>query len=68
MQRVVAWLFANMACALLMVPAHRKNPAAERVYEKAGFELHTGMRSWHNHKVMGLSRERYERIKNAYES
>jgi RimJ/RimL family protein N-acetyltransferase len=60
MQRVVAWLFSNTACALLMVPPHRKNPAAERVYEKAGFELYTGMRSWHNHKVMELSRERYE--------
>jgi RimJ/RimL family protein N-acetyltransferase len=60
MQQVVAWLFANTECALLVVPPHRKNPAAERVYEKAGFELYAGMRSWRNHKVMELSRERYE--------
>lgn len=62
MRGVVAWLFANTDCSLLVVPPHRKNPAAERVYEKAGFELYTGMRSWHNHKVMELSRERYEGI------
>lgn len=62
MQQVVDWLFDNTNCSLLIVPPHRKNPAARRVYEKAGFELYTGMRSWHNHKVMELSRERYERI------
>jgi RimJ/RimL family protein N-acetyltransferase len=62
MQRVVAWLFGHTDCALLMVPPHRKNPAAERVYEKAGFVLYTGMRSWHNHKVMELTRESYEGI------
>jgi RimJ/RimL family protein N-acetyltransferase len=67
MQRVVAWLFANTACALLMVPPHRKNPAAERVYEKAGFELYTGMRSYRNHKVMELRRERHESIKSSHE-
>lgn len=60
MRRVVAWLFANTTCSLLIVPPHRKNPAAERVYQKAGFELYAGMRSWQNHKVMELSRERYE--------
>lgn len=60
MRTAVARLFANTACSLLVVPPHRKNPAAERVYEKAGFELYTGMRSWRNHKVMELSRERHE--------
>lgn len=63
MRQVVDWLFGNTTCALLMVPPHRQNPAAQRVYEKAGFLLYTGMRSWHNHKVMELSRERYERVK-----
>lgn len=62
MRRVAEWLFANTSCSLLVVPPHRKNPAARRVYEKAGFELYTGMRSWRNHKVMELSRERYEGI------
>jgi hypothetical protein len=62
MQKVVEWLFGHTDCCLLVVPPHRKNPAAQRVYEKAGFELHRGMRSWRNHKVMKLSRERYKRI------
>lgn len=62
MQQVVEWLFDNTVCSLLVVPPHRKNPAAQRVYEKAGFELYTGMRSWRNHKVMELSREKYENI------
>jgi len=65
MRRVVPWLFANTECSLLVVPPHRKNPAAQRVYEKAGFELYTGMRSWRNHRVMQLSRQRYERIGNS---
>ena len=60
MQQVVNRLFANTACDLLLVPPHRKNPAAERVYEKAGFTLFQGMRSWYGHKVMELSRQRYE--------
>jgi RimJ/RimL family protein N-acetyltransferase len=51
-------LFGNTNCSSLVVPPHRKNPAAQRVYEKAGFELYKGMRSWHNHKIMELSRER----------
>jgi RimJ/RimL family protein N-acetyltransferase len=63
MRQVVQWLFSNTSCALLVVPPHRKNPAAQRVYEKAGFELYTGMRSWRNHKVMELTRERYESIR-----
>ena len=60
MQQVVSWLFANTQCDILVVPPHRKNPAAQRVYEKAGFELFTGMRSWRNHKIMELSRQGYE--------
>jgi len=62
MQKVVEWLFGHTDCCLLVVPPHRKNPAAQRVYEKAGFESYRGMRSWRNHKVMKLSRERYKRI------
>jgi RimJ/RimL family protein N-acetyltransferase len=60
MLQVVEWFFGNTNCSLLVAPPHRMNPAAERVYEKAGFLLYTGMRSWRNHKVMELSRERYE--------
>jgi len=62
MRQVVSWLFSNTKCDLLVVPPHRKNPAAQRVYEKAGFELFTGMRSWQNHKIMELDRPRYEAI------
>lgn len=62
MRQVVRWMFTHTACNLMVVPPHRKNPAAIRVYEKAGFVLFTGMRSWHNHKIMGLTRERYEAI------
>jgi RimJ/RimL family protein N-acetyltransferase len=60
MRQVVSWLFSNTKCDLLVVPPHRKNPAAQRVYEKAGFELFTGMRSWRNHKIMELGRQRYQ--------
>jgi RimJ/RimL family protein N-acetyltransferase len=59
MQLIAAWLFRNTDASLLMVPPHRKNPAAERVYEKAGFQLYRGMRSYHNHKVMELSQRRF---------
>ncbi|MGD1996358.1 MAG: GNAT family N-acetyltransferase [Anaerolineae bacterium] len=65
MRRVVEWIFTHTRSQLLIVPPHRKNPAASRVYEKAGFELFTGMRSWHNHQVMELRRERYEMIHGA---
>lgn len=59
MRLVVDWLFGHTPATLLIVPPHRKNPAAERVYEKAGFRLFTGMKSWYGHKVMELSREAY---------
>ena len=58
MVRVVTCLFNRTPCSLLVVPPRRKNPAAERVYEKAGFELYTALRTWRNHRVMTLSRER----------
>ncbi len=61
MRRVVQWVFENTACALFVVPPNRRNPAAERVYEKAGFVRFTGMRSWHNHRIMELTREGFER-------
>lgn len=60
MRRAVRWLFGHTDCELLVVPPHRHNPAAERVYEKAGFALFTGMRSWRNHKIMELTRERFD--------
>lgn len=62
MQQVVEWAFTHTSCELFVVPPHRHNPAAERVYEKAGFLLFTGMRSWRNHKIMELTREKFKEI------
>jgi RimJ/RimL family protein N-acetyltransferase len=62
MRKVVRFAFTNTLCELFVVPPHRKNPAAYRVYEKVGFMPFSGMRSWRNHKVMKLSRERYRRL------
>lgn len=62
MQRVVEWVFRHTACALFVVPPNRRNPAAGRVYEKAGFVRFTGMRTWHNHYIMELTRQRFKTI------
>jgi RimJ/RimL family protein N-acetyltransferase len=57
MKLMVRWLFGNTNCALLAVPPHGDNPAAIRVYEKAGF-LHTEeTRSWQGHRIMELWRQ-----------
>jgi RimJ/RimL family protein N-acetyltransferase len=62
MRRVVAWLFERAGCALIVVPPHFDNPAAVRVYERAGF-AHTGeTRTWRGHRIMELWRERYDDI------
>ena len=62
MRQVVEWVFGHTSCALFVVPPHRHNPAAERVYEKAGFVRFTAMRSWRNHRIMELTRERFEEL------
>ena len=62
MRQVVRYVFTKTACKIFIVPPHRKNPAASRVYEKAGFVLFTGMRSWRNHKIMELTRGRFNEI------
>jgi RimJ/RimL family protein N-acetyltransferase len=60
MKKVIAWLFANTDCDLLVVPPHYDNPAAVRVYEKAGF-IHTASEEvWQGHRIMELSRSRFE--------
>ena len=61
MRKIVDWAFQRTDCDLFVVPPHRSNHAAERVYEKAGFVLFPGMRSEPGHRVMVLSRERYGR-------
>ena len=62
MRQVVRQRFTQTPCDLLCVPPHRRNPAAFRIYQKAGFELFTGMRSHRNHRMMELTRSRYEEI------
>jgi RimJ/RimL family protein N-acetyltransferase len=62
MRGVVEWLFGNTDCALLVVPPHGSNPAAVRVYEKAGFAHIEETRSWRGHRIMELWRERFEAI------
>jgi RimJ/RimL family protein N-acetyltransferase len=62
MRKVVQHIFTDTTCELCCVPPHRQNPAAYRVYEKAGFKLFTGMRSYRNHQLMELTREGYEEL------
>ena len=62
MRLVVEHAFVRTKCQLLVVPPNKKNPAAPRVYEKAGFirskplSLHSG------HYIMELPRERFEEL------
>jgi RimJ/RimL family protein N-acetyltransferase len=60
MRQVVRYAFSETACELFVVPPHRKNPATYRVYEKAGFVLFTGMRSWRNHRIMEMWKAMYQ--------
>jgi RimJ/RimL family protein N-acetyltransferase len=60
MRGVVKLLFERTGCDLLTVPPHFDNPAATRVYEKAGFTHITGEPSWEGHRIMELWRETYE--------
>jgi RimJ/RimL family protein N-acetyltransferase len=62
MKQVVLFRFSKTACDLFCVPPHRKNPAAFSVYQKAGFELYRGMRSYRNHRIMEISRARYKEL------
>jgi RimJ/RimL family protein N-acetyltransferase len=57
MQAVTHWLFTHTDCSLLVVPPHGNNPAAIRVYEKAGFRHTDDTESWQGHRIMELWRE-----------
>ena len=59
MQMIVEFIFANTRCKLLVVPPHRDNPPAFRVYEKVGFLL-TGIEAWEGHEMMELTRDRFK--------
>lgn len=61
MRMIVELIFAKTSCELLVVPPHRDNPPAFRVYEKAGFLL-TGIEAWQGHEMMELTRERFKEL------
>ena len=60
MHLVVRDVFERTDCQLLVVPPNLKNPPAIKVYMKSGFTRYEGMRSWHNHFIMELPRDRFE--------
>lgn len=60
MVQVVAWVFRHTGVDTFVVPPHRRNVAAERVYEKAGFRLLSMSLSYPGHRVMLLRREQFE--------
>jgi RimJ/RimL family protein N-acetyltransferase len=62
MPKVVRWFFLRTSCDLIIVPPHRSNPAAERVYEKSGFVLYPPMESARRHRVMELTRKAFHRL------
>lgn len=66
MRLVVRYAFDNTDCDLFVVPPHADNPAAQRVYEKAGFVRITGKKGnnlmWAGHKLMKLTREEFKAL------
>ena len=55
MKQVVQWVFSHTPTEMFAVPPNRRNPAAKRVYEKAGFQ-ETDSGFWYRHEVMALSK------------
>ncbi|MBU7011328.1 MAG: GNAT family N-acetyltransferase [Theionarchaea archaeon] len=66
MREVVTFVFDKTDCDIFVVPPHKNNPAAKRVYEKAGFIPITGKKGnqmmWASHLLMNLTRERYSKL------
>lgn len=64
MRQVVQSVFGNSDCEIFVVPPHKDNPAAYRVYEKAGFSLIIGKKGgkylWGRHMLMKLTRKEFE--------
>ncbi len=62
MKAVVKFMFTPTDCELFVVPPHvQGNPAADRVYEKAGFVLKY-KRKGAGHRIMELWRTRFEEL------
>ena len=62
MHLVVQDVFERTDCDLFVVPPNLKNPPAIKVYLKSGFVRCKGMKSWHNHFIMELPRDRFEEL------
>lgn len=65
MRQVVAWVFQHTEVDTFVVPPHRRNPAAARVYEKAGFCWYSRTYSYYGHHLMTLSRAQFMSQTNA---
>ncbi|MFW9914856.1 MAG: GNAT family N-acetyltransferase [Candidatus Thorarchaeota archaeon] len=66
MRLVVRCLFYHANCDMLIVPPHLENPAAKRVYEKAGFAPITGksgvIMRWARHQLMKITKEDFQEL------
>ena len=59
---VVEHAFVRTKCQLLVVPPNKRNPAAARVYEKAGFTRSKPLSVHRGHYIMEFRRERFEEL------
>ena len=50
MKIVVNYLFTKTQTDIVLVPPHKDNIAASKVYEKSGFHRTSGV-AWHNHLI-----------------
>ena len=66
MRQVVKYAFSITDCDLFVVPPHKDNPAAQRVYEKAGFVQIVGKKGknmmWAGHNLMKLTRKEFKTL------
>jgi RimJ/RimL family protein N-acetyltransferase len=62
MRLVVEHVFSRTKCQLLVVPPNKKNPAAIRVYEKAGFTRARPLSVHQGQYIMELPRERFDEL------
>jgi len=58
MREIVKYLFTNTQLDVILVPPHRENTAAIKVYEKSGFRKTKGI-YWFDHHIMETTRENF---------
>ena len=56
MRAIVRFVFTQTKTDLLLVPPHKENLPAIRVYEKAGFKRTRGI-GWHYHMIFRMNRK-----------